>query len=140
MNPYEVLGILQTDDMSCIKTAYQQSLLKYHPDKCGTKLQTTGQSNVDKFHLIQEAWKMLNDSVLKGDYDRKTKQQSARSGITEVNLSDFQIEQSEVEVEVEEEVINSITKKKEVKVSNELAVVDMYVKHCRCGDRFEVGD
>jgi len=134
MNPYETLGIKRTDDLSVIKTAYQQSLLKYHPDKCGAN---EGSHNTEKFHLIQQAWKLLNDKALKNEYDQKAKQDSAKCGATEVNLSEFEIEPSEIEVEVEEEITNS-RGEKEIRISYDTAIVDLFVKLCRCGDRFEV--
>lgn len=64
---YEVLGIAQTSTYDEIKKSYHDLVRKHHPDKTESEIQHT----LDKFLLIEEAWKVLGDQQARTLYDAK---------------------------------------------------------------------
>lgn len=64
---YEVLGIPQTSTYDDIKKSYHNLVRKHHPDKTDSEIQHT----LDKFLLIEEAWKVLGDQQARTLYDAK---------------------------------------------------------------------
>lgn len=60
-NYYEVLQVQHNASMECIKKAYKQLALLYHPDKCG--------GNDVKFKEIQEAYQILSNTEKRFLYD-----------------------------------------------------------------------
>lgn len=49
-DPYEILGVSPTDDLSTIKKAYRKLAMLYHPDRGGEEA---------KFKEVQNAWDMI---------------------------------------------------------------------------------
>ena len=62
-NPYRVLGIPDLSGMECVKRAYKDLALQYHPDK--------DHSSADcvNFIQIQHAYETLSDRSMKSDID-----------------------------------------------------------------------
>lgn len=64
-NPYEVLGVARTAELSEIKTAYRQLAKKHHPDRnAGNK------ESEERFKEISEAYAILRDPANRESYDR----------------------------------------------------------------------
>lgn len=77
-NLYDILGVLPSATYKEIKHAFQKMARICHPDKCqdliGNLPEVTSNSepilsNVDKFHSISKAWKVLGDSDLRSAFD-----------------------------------------------------------------------
>jgi curved DNA-binding protein CbpA len=65
-NYYHLLGLKPEADLIEIKKAYKKLAIKFHPDK------NDGDAYFkERFQDIQEAYKVLSDSQLKNDYDKK---------------------------------------------------------------------
>lgn len=74
-NYYEILGCQSTDSTEIIKRAYQNLLLKYHPDK--RQQNATEHIEMDNELTVQridEAWKCLRDPKQKSSYDAEMQQ------------------------------------------------------------------
>ena len=62
-DPYEILEVSQTDQISKIKKSYKKLSLKYHPDKnIGDK------SAKEKFMQINKAYKILTNEKTKNNF------------------------------------------------------------------------
>lgn len=72
MNYYEILNCQPTDSIDVIKKSYQALILKYHPDKQDSNSQHD--DNIERFHEIDEAWKVLRDMEKRKQYDAETQQ------------------------------------------------------------------
>lgn len=77
-NLYSILGVPPSATYTEIKHAFQKMARIYHPDKChdssGNFPAVTGNGesvlpNVDRFHSISKAWKVLGDSDLRSAFD-----------------------------------------------------------------------
>lgn len=62
---YQVLGVPRNSPVSRIRTAYLQTMRKYHPDKAG-ELDYLGH-----FYEVQKAWEVLKDQKSRTAYDRQ---------------------------------------------------------------------
>lgn len=71
MNPktdyYAVLGISENSSYDEIKKSYHELVRKHHPDKINYELKPS----LEKFLLIEEAWKVLGDQQSRTLYDAK---------------------------------------------------------------------
>jgi curved DNA-binding protein CbpA len=66
MNYYELLGVTPQAGQAEIKSAFKQLALRYHPDR------NPGNPEAEeKFKIINEAYHVLSDSILKARYDQK---------------------------------------------------------------------
>jgi curved DNA-binding protein CbpA len=66
MNYYELLGVTPQASQAEIKSAFKQLALRYHPDR------NPGNPEAEeKFKIINEAYHVLSDSILKARYDQK---------------------------------------------------------------------
>jgi curved DNA-binding protein CbpA len=65
-NYYHLLGVKPEADINEIKKAYKKLAVKFHPDK-----NEGDEYFKERFQDIQEAFKVLSDSQLKDDYDKK---------------------------------------------------------------------
>ncbi|KAG7452052.1 DnaJ-domain-containing protein [Guyanagaster necrorhizus] len=93
-NFYQVLSISRSASLPEIKAAYRKMLLQHHPDK--STLRKEGQVHVD-FTVIQEAYFILSDPVLRHSYDVEILQKRTTGGprpAQVVSLDDFDEEQS----------------------------------------------
>lgn len=57
-DPYKVLGVSPLDDYNTVKNAYRNLCKKYHPD-------ISGFDSAEKFKEVNEAWKMVSETLLK---------------------------------------------------------------------------
>ncbi|BFU23550.1 DnaJ family protein [Entamoeba histolytica HM-1:IMSS-B] len=64
INYYEVLGISKTANENEIKKAFYKMSLKYHPDK-----HPDDKESLEKFHEVQQAYKVLQDPSKRYIYD-----------------------------------------------------------------------
>lgn len=62
-NYYELLGAAEQFSREELTAAYHQRCLECHPDKCDIK-------SKDDFILVQEAYSILNDPILRIKYDK----------------------------------------------------------------------
>lgn len=62
---YDVLGVRRDSDTEEIKQAYHRLALEYHPDKNPSPLAA------EKMRQINEAYRVLSDTGLRADYDRR---------------------------------------------------------------------
>ncbi|RMG26870.1 MAG: hypothetical protein D6724_00860 [Armatimonadetes bacterium] len=74
---YDVLGVPETATRDQIRAAYRKLVLKYHPDRSGTKATT------DLFVEIVEAYSVLSNPTRRANYDavlriRREQRESAR--------------------------------------------------------------
>lgn len=65
-NYYEILGVSSTASRDEIKKRYHKLILESHPDK-------NKDSSNGRFHLIDEAWKILGNDASRKMYDAKLK-------------------------------------------------------------------
>lgn len=73
MDYYQVLSVTQESSQDDIKKAYQQLILRHHPDKS-----EGGDGSLTEFLKIDEAYKVLKDPAARKEYDSKLFQQSSR--------------------------------------------------------------
>lgn len=66
MDFYEILQVSQEASQDDIKKAYQQLILRHHPDK-----NTEQDGNLHMFLKIDEAYKVLKDPLTRKEYDSK---------------------------------------------------------------------
>ncbi len=85
---YAILGVPPDAKADGIKQAYRQMARRYHPDG--------PEGNPTKFRLIQEAYEVLRDAVLRRSYDR----QRARRGVGEDAVLAVEVVLSRKEVPV----------------------------------------
>ena len=69
---YEIMQVSQTADPDTIKSVYHILVKRYHPDNPDT-------ANVDKFHQIVEAFKVLSDPEKRVAYDVRYDQDRAQT-------------------------------------------------------------
>ena len=62
MNYYEILGVEPDASNDVIKSAYRKLARKYHPD-------IAGESGVEKFKEVTEAYETLSDETKRKRYD-----------------------------------------------------------------------
>ena len=70
-DPYKVLGIAKDADLSAVKRAYRQLVLKCHPDKFQDDALKA--IKVDEFHKVQQAYDLLSDESKRAQYDEQIK-------------------------------------------------------------------
>lgn len=68
LNYYEVLGCSEDSTQEEIKYAYRRRLLQFHPDK-------NGAADVQEFHNVKEAWRILEHPQSRKKYDAACKQE-----------------------------------------------------------------
>lgn len=68
LNYYEVLGCREDSTQEEIKRAYHRRLLQLHPDKSGA-------ADVQEFHDVKEAWRILGHPQSRKKYDAACKQE-----------------------------------------------------------------
>ncbi|XP_076042718.1 DPH4 homolog isoform X2 [Oratosquilla oratoria] len=68
MNHYEVLGVAIDADTATIRRAFQDLAKQYHPDK-------SSEDTKERFHHINEAWRVLSEDSTRKEYDGKLKRQ-----------------------------------------------------------------
>ena len=74
MNPYQVLGVSQTDDEDIIKKAYRKAAKECHPD--------THQGDKraeERFKEIGEAYRILSDKQKREEYNARAAQKEQKS-------------------------------------------------------------
>lgn len=85
LNYYEILQCNPSDSIEDIKKSYQQLILKHHPDKKSASAKSangadsTGDSSskssdIEAFHRIDTAWKLLRDPEQRKKYDAERQQ------------------------------------------------------------------
>lgn len=83
MDHYAVLQVDKTASQDDIKKAYQQLILRHHPDKS-----EGGEGNSNNFIRIDEAFKVLKDPESRRVYDSKIFQQTSQMIIHDTVRSD----------------------------------------------------
>lgn len=68
LNYYTVLGCSEDSTQEEIRRAYHRRLLQFHPDK-------NDAANIQEFHDIKEAWRVLGHSQSRRKYDAACKQE-----------------------------------------------------------------
>ena len=66
MNPYQVLGVSQTDDEDIIKKAYRKAAKECHPDT-----HPGDKRAEERFKEIGEAYRILSDKQKRKEYDAR---------------------------------------------------------------------
>lgn len=91
MDYYEVLQVSTEATQDDIRKAYQQLVLRHHPDKS-----TEQEINLHIFLKISEAWNTLKDPLTRKDYDSKQFQDSTSQMIIHdtVERNDFLFDES----------------------------------------------
>lgn len=74
MNPYQVLGVLQTDDEQTIKKAYRKAAKECHPDT-----HPGDKRAEERFKEIGEAYRILSDRQKREEYNAKAAQKERDS-------------------------------------------------------------
>lgn len=74
MNPYQVLGVSQTDDEDTIKRAYRKAAKECHPDT-----HPGDQRAEERFKEIGEAYRILSDKQKREEYNAKAAQKKRES-------------------------------------------------------------
>lgn len=74
MNPYQVLGVSQTDDEDTIKKAYRKAAKECHPDT-----HPGDKRAEERFKEIGEAYRILSDKQKREAYDAKAAQKERKS-------------------------------------------------------------
>ena len=74
MNPYQVLGVSQTDDEDTIKKAYRKAAKECHPDT-----HPGDRRAEERFKEIGEAYQILSDKQKRKEYDAKVAQKKRES-------------------------------------------------------------
>lgn len=67
-NYYKILGISRNATINDIKSSYRKLVMKYHPDVSRTK------DTEEMFKLINEAYTVLSNPVLRENYDKKSEE------------------------------------------------------------------
>lgn len=68
---YSILEIDRNADINEIRKAYRRLVKKYHPDMQQSPSEKgLGESNTEKFQSVLEAYRVLSDPKLKGEYDQ----------------------------------------------------------------------
>lgn len=87
-NCYEVLGCSEDSTPEEIKRAYRRRLLQLHPDKSGV-------ADVQEFHDVKEAWRILGRPQSRKQYDAARKQERLEEdGPVYARLSPADLEES----------------------------------------------
>ncbi|KAL0112840.1 hypothetical protein PUN28_012245 [Cardiocondyla obscurior] len=68
LNYYKVLGCGENSTQEEIKRAYHRRLLQFHPDKNDT-------GDIQEFHDVKEAWRILGHPQSRKKYDAACKQE-----------------------------------------------------------------
>lgn len=74
MNPYQVLGVSQTDDEDIIKKAYRKAAKECHPDT-----HPGDKRAEERFKEIGEAYRILSDKQKRKEYDARAAQREQES-------------------------------------------------------------
>lgn len=84
LNCYEILQCNPSDSIEDIKKSYQQLILKHHPDKKSASANSGNRaddgdssskaSDIEAFHRIDAAWKLLRDPEQRKKYDAERQQ------------------------------------------------------------------
>lgn len=81
INYYEILHCNPSDSIEDIKKSYQQLILKHHPDKKSASNSMNDSSSssskaidIEAFHQIDTAWKLLRDPEQRKKYDAEMQQ------------------------------------------------------------------
>ena len=74
MNPYQVLGVSQTDDEDIIKKAYRKAAKECHPDT-----HPGDKRAEERFKEIGEAYRILSDKQKRKEYDARAAQRERES-------------------------------------------------------------
>ena len=68
---YSVLEVEPDAKPEEIKREYRKLALKYHPDKCAGATSQARSIQTKRFQLVNAAYEVLSDPVLRADYDRQ---------------------------------------------------------------------
>lgn len=79
-DPYEVLGVSRNATASEIKVAYRKLALKHHPDRQSSESEKAKATQV--FARISNAYEILSDEALRGEYDAGRQRRGADWGGT----------------------------------------------------------
>ena len=74
MNPYQVLGVSQTDDEDIIKKAYRKAAKECHPDT-----HPGDKRAEERFKEIGEAYRILSDKQKREEYNARAAQKEQKS-------------------------------------------------------------
>lgn len=77
-DPYEVLGVSRNATASEIKVAYRKLALKHHPDRQSSESEKAKATQV--FARISNAYEILSDEALRGEYDAGCERRGADWG------------------------------------------------------------
>ncbi|XP_012537103.1 dnaJ homolog subfamily C member 24 [Monomorium pharaonis] len=107
LNYYTVLGCSENSTQEEIKCAYHRRLLQFHPDKNDTV-------DIQQFHNVKEAWRILGHSQSRKKYDAACKQE---------------------QLEEEDSLVYARISSNDLQES---AVKDQLFYRCRCGENYFV--
>lgn len=92
LNYYKVLGCNKDSTQEEIKHAYHRRLLQFHPDKNDTV-------DIQEFHDVKEAWRVLGHPQCRKKYDAACKQEQLEEEDSPVyaRLTPHELEESALE-------------------------------------------
>ncbi|XP_018405181.1 PREDICTED: dnaJ homolog subfamily C member 24-like [Cyphomyrmex costatus] len=92
LNYYKVLGCSNNSTQEEIKHAYHRCLLQFHPDKNDTV-------DIQEFHDVKEAWRVLGHPQSRKEYDAACKQEQleAENSPVYARLTPNDLEESALE-------------------------------------------
>lgn len=78
-DPYKALGVPKDAPLAAVRGAYRKLVLTCHPDKVTEE--SAKKVAADKFHLVQQAYEVLNDETRRQRYDERVRLQELRADV-----------------------------------------------------------
>lgn len=99
-NYYEILDIVQTNDLNQIKQAYKKKIKQFHPDK------NKGTDTTSMFLKIKKAYEILSDPKTKQEHDEKLDLFNRKFSIKRQSLIDALLNKEKASTEAKTNINN----------------------------------